>query len=56
MISLFFKLGSLIPVSMNHALWPFTLDSGEQYQENIQRNGWGKYRFPPPPQFSFGTK
>jgi len=40
MTSLFFKLGSLIPVSMNQALWPFTLDSGEQYQENAGKNAW----------------
>ena len=48
-----------MPVSMNQALWLFTLDSGEQYQENAGKNGWENReiwrvlsQFPPPPSIS----
>ena len=69
MTSLFFKLGSLMPVSMNQALWPFTLDSGVQYRENVGKNGWKNREIwsilslslslslpPPLPPLSFDTK
>jgi len=39
---------------VNQALWPFTLDSGEQYQEKVGKNGWENRKiwsvfFLPPP-------